>query len=75
MPKPPSTKQLAFLISRSIGIKGIAPKPFLKDSIDELMVDLYNDLGTALLADLTISIEYDLTAIPRNIGSGNWQRV
>ena len=48
----PSTKQLAFLIARSIGIKGIKPKPILQESLDSVFDEFEQVIEMAIQLDL-----------------------
>lgn len=48
----PTTKSLAFVIARSIGIKGIKPRPYLNDSLDEVRLNLINKLKDSITKDL-----------------------
>lgn len=48
----PTTKSLAFVIARSIGIKGIKPRPYLNDSLDEIRLNLINRLKDSITKDL-----------------------
>lgn len=48
----PTTKSLAFVIARSIGIKGIKPRPYLNDSLDEIRLNLIDKLKDSITKDL-----------------------
>lgn len=48
----PTTKSLAFVIARSIGIKGIKPRPYLNDSLDEIRLNLIDRLKDSITKDL-----------------------
>lgn len=48
----PTTAQLAFLISRKIGLEGIAPKPLLQECIDNVWDVMKEFLEEALAKDI-----------------------
>lgn len=48
----PTTKSLAFVIARSIGIKGIKPRPYLNDSLNEIRLNLIDKLKDSITKDL-----------------------
>lgn len=50
--KLPTTQQLAFLISRKIGLEGIAPRPLLQQSIEEVWDIMREYLEEALAKDV-----------------------
>lgn len=58
--KLPTTKQLAYLIARKIGLEGIAPRPILQDSIDEVFVLMFEELEEALMKD--VQSEFNIIA-------------
>lgn len=49
----PSTKSLAFVIARSISIKGIKPRPFMKNSINLIKEKFIREIEDALVQDIT----------------------
>ena len=49
--RTPTVRQLAFLIARSIGIKGIEPKKPFQRAYDSLLDGLYAELREAVAAD------------------------
>ena len=53
----PSTKSLAFVIARSISRKGIKPRPYLKNSIDEMKKIFIERIKDAIAKDLKMIIE------------------
>ena len=55
--KLPTTKQLAFLISRSIAENGIEPKPLLQDRVDNVNLVFWKDIEDAVVKDLGIQVE------------------
>lgn len=69
IPKPPTPEQLTFLIRRKIGRDGIRPKPYLQESINELIDAFYSALEKAFAEDLEVSIEHDLLALPTVVGT------
>lgn len=61
--KLPTTKQLAFLIARKIGLEGIAPKPLLQQSIDDVFALMFEELEEALAKDVQTEFELILGII------------
>lgn len=58
--KLPTTQQLAFLISRKIGLEGIKPRPLLQQTIDEVW-DIMNEyIAEAFAKDLEKEITLQL---------------
>ena len=58
--KLPTTQQLAFLISRKIGLEGIRPRPLLQQTIDEVW-DIMNEyIAEAFAKDLEKEITLQL---------------
>lgn len=55
--KLPTTKQLAFLISRKIALEGIKPRPLLQQSIDEVFDEIKERLEEALTKDIESEFE------------------
>ena len=55
--KLPTTNQLAFLISRKIGIEGIKPRPILSESIDNVWSVFEEFLTEALSKDIEDNID------------------
>lgn len=66
--KLPTERQLAFLIARKIGLEGIAPRPLLGDSIDELMMEFEKRIGDAITQDLEENIDSVLRLISIKAG-------
>ena len=58
--KLPTTKQLAYLIARKIGLEGIAPRPILQDSIDDVLALMFEELEEALMKD--VQSEFNIIA-------------
>ena len=58
--KLPTTKQLAYLIARKIGLEGIAPRPILQDSIDDVFALMFEELEEALMKD--VQTEFNIIA-------------
>lgn len=52
----PSVKQLSFLIARSIGKRGIQPRPFFKQSFEEAKREFLHIIEEAILADIKESL-------------------
>ena len=52
----PSVKQLSFLIARSIGRRGIRPRPFFKQSFEEAKREFLHIIEEAVLADIKESL-------------------
>ena len=52
----PSVKQLSFLIARSIGQRGIQPRPFFKQSFEEAKREYLHIIEEAVLADIKESL-------------------
>ena len=52
----PSVKQLSFLIARSIGRRGIQPRPFFKQSFEEAKREFLRIIEEAVLADIKESL-------------------
>lgn len=48
----PSEKQLAFLIGRKIGRDGVKPRPYLKESIDEIKGELFKDITDEIVTKI-----------------------
>lgn len=61
--KLPTTKQLAFLIARKIGLEGIVPKPLLQQSIDDVFKTMQEELEEALMKDVQTEFELILGII------------
>ena len=55
--KLPTTQQLAFLISRKIGLEGIAPRPLLQRSVDNVWEVFEEFIAEAFAKDLEAEIE------------------
>lgn len=58
--KLPTTQQLAFLISRKIGLEGIAPRPLLQKSVDNVWDVFEEYIAEAFAKDLENDIEITL---------------
>lgn len=52
----PTQKTLAFLIARSIGLKGTKPHPLMKDTLKELRNDMIEDLKFAIYQDFELEL-------------------
>ena len=50
--KLPTEQQLAFLISRKIGLEGIEPQPLLKKSVDNVINSMMEFIAEAITEDL-----------------------
>lgn len=55
--KLPTTKQLAFLISRKIGLEGIVPQPLLQKSLDDVMYVMMEFIEEAIVKDMENEFE------------------
>lgn len=53
----PTAQQLAFLISRKIGLEGIAPQPLLQQSVDSVMDSMMEFIEEAITKDLEKNME------------------
>lgn len=56
----PTTQQLAFLIARKIGLEGIAPRPLLQKSVDNVWNNFEEFIAEAFAKDLEKDIEITL---------------
>lgn len=61
--KLPTTQQLAFLISRKIGLEGIAPRPLLQRSVDNVWEVFEEFIAEAFAKDLEAEIEIILETL------------
>jgi hypothetical protein len=61
--KLPTTQQLAFLISRKIGLEGIAPRPLLQRSVDNVWEVFEEFIAEAFAKDLETEIEIILETL------------
>lgn len=59
--KLPTTKQLAFLIARSIGENGIVPRPILQERVDLANRVFMKDIEDAIAMDLGEAVELILS--------------
>lgn len=50
--KLPTNRQLAYLIARKIAVEGIAPRPLLQQSVDEVLNVMKQHITEALVKDL-----------------------
>lgn len=55
--KLPTTKQLAYLIARKIGLEGIAPRPLLEQSIQSVMDSMMEFITEAITKDLQNNVD------------------
>lgn len=55
--KPPTTKTLAFLIARKIGLEGIAPRPHFQGTMDALLRSFDKALDDAVAQDVGEGID------------------
>lgn len=53
----PTTKQLAYLIARKIGLEGIKPQPLLQQSLDDVMGVMIEFIEEAIYKDLENEFE------------------
>ena len=53
----PTVQQLAYVIARSISRKGIAPRPFMRESIEDTMKDFKSKLSAAVREDVLDNLE------------------
>lgn len=56
----PTVQQLAYVIARSISRKGIAPRPFMSESIDQTIEDFKSRLRAAVREDVLDNLEQKL---------------
>jgi hypothetical protein len=61
--KLPTTQQLAFLIARKIGLEGIAPRPLLQKSVDNVWDVFEEFIAEAFAKDLETEIEIILETL------------
>lgn len=62
-PELPTTAQLAYLISRKIGLEGIKPRPILQKSIDDVFEVMREFLEEALAKDIQEEFELILLSM------------
>lgn len=55
--KPPTTKSLAYLIARKIGLEGIRPRPLFAKTLDSLMRSFDKALSEAVAQDIDGAID------------------
>lgn len=55
--KPPTTKNLAYLIARKIGLEGIRPRPLFAKTLDSLMRSFDKALSEAVAQDVDGAID------------------
>ena len=53
----PTVQQLAYVIARSISINGIAPRPFMRESIEDTMKDFKSKLSAAVREDVLENLD------------------
>ena len=53
----PTVKQLAFIIARSIAKKGIQPRPFMRETIEDTMKDFQSKLTAAVREDVLENLD------------------
>ena len=53
----PTVQQLAYVIARSISRKGIAPRPFMRESIEDTMKDFKSKLSAAVREDVIENLD------------------
>lgn len=63
--KLPTTQQLAFLISRKIGLEGITPRPLLQKSVDNIWNVFEEYIAEAFAKDLEKEITLKLGSMGR----------
>ena len=56
----PTVQQLAYVIARSIARKGIAPRPFMRESIEDTMKDFQSKLSAVIREDVLDNLEQKL---------------
>ena len=61
--KLPTNKQLAYLIARKISIDGIAPRPLLQQSVDEVWRSMQEFIAEALAKDMEKEINIELSSM------------
>ena len=61
--KLPTNKQLAYLIARKISIDGIAPRPLLQQSVDEVWRSMQEFIAEALAKDMQKEINIELSSM------------
>lgn len=61
--KLPTTNQLAYLIARKIGLEGIAPRPLLQRSVDNVWEVFEEFIAEAFAKDLETEIEIILETL------------
>ena len=53
----PTVQQLAYVIARSIARKGIAPRPFMRESIEDTMKDFQSKLSAVIREDVLDNLD------------------
>ena len=53
----PTIQQLAYVIARSISRNGIAPRPFMRESIEDTMKDFQSKLSAAVREDVLENLD------------------
>lgn len=53
----PTVQQLAYVIARSISRNGIAPRPFMRESIEDTLNDFRSKLSAAVREDVLENLE------------------
>lgn len=61
--KLPTNKQLAYLIARKISIDGIAPRPLLQQSVDDVWRSMQEFIAEALAKDMEKEINIELSSM------------
>lgn len=56
----PTVQQLAYVIARSISRRGIAPRPFMRESINQTIDDFKSKLSAAVREDVLDNLEHKL---------------
>lgn len=56
----PTVPQLAYVIARSISRRGIAPRPFMRESINQTIEDFKSKLTAAVREDVLENLEHKL---------------
>ena len=54
----PTVQQLAYVIARSISRKGIAPRPFMRETIEDTIRDFQSRLTAAVREDVLENLDY-----------------
>lgn len=61
--KVPTIRQLAFLIARSISVKGIRPRPIFTTSLDEAVAEFEEAIEEAVTQDIAEVVDIELLTL------------